>query len=113
MDKTEEVVKAFRMMFDNYPESAILVNKDRDIIAVNKLAPATGRVEGIKCATVPPPEQHNGCKLGEAAAAGQAAYRKKTGALGDVISFWVPVEGHPDYFVHFSVGSIKKYEYNQ
>ncbi len=112
MDNKQEVIKAFHLMFDNYPESAVLINKDRDIIAVNKLAPSTGRVEGIKCATVQPLEQHKGCKLNEAVKDNQASYRKKTGALGDVISFWVPVAGHPYYFVHFSVGSIKKYEYN-
>ena len=43
---------------------------------------------------------------------GEASYRKKVGKLGDVVSFWIPVDGYPDYLVHFSVGSIQKYEYN-
>ncbi len=108
----EAVIKAFQLMFGNYPESAMLIDKERNILAVNKIAPLTGRVAGIKCATVLPLEQHKGCKLSQADETGEASYRKKVGALGDVVSFWVPIDGYPGYFVHFSVGSVKKYEYN-
>ncbi len=108
----EAVIQAFHLMFDNYPESAVLLDKERNIIATNKIAPSTGRVEGIRCSTVQPLEQHKGCKLSEAIESNETAYRKKVGALGDVVSFWVPITGFPDYFVHFSVGSVKKYEYN-
>lgn len=111
MDKSE-VIKAFHIMFGNYPESAMLVDKERNIIATNKIAPFTGRIEGIKCATVNPLEQHKNCKLNDAIKTNQPSYRKKIGALGDVVSFWIPIDDCPDYFVHFSVGSIKKYEYN-
>lgn len=107
-----EIIKAFHLMWDNYPESAMLVDKQRNIIAANKIAPSTGRIVGQKCVLVEPLEQHKGCKAGEAWSKGVASYRKKTGKLGDVISFWVPIDGYPDYLVHFSVGSIKKYEYN-
>ena len=108
----EDVIKAFHLMFDNYPESAMLIDKERNVLAVNKIAPSTGRVAGIKCATVQPLEQHKGCKLNQALSSKEATYRKKTGTLGDVVSFWVPIDGYPDYFVHFSIGSIKSYEYN-
>lgn len=111
MEKSE-VIKAFHIMFDNYPESAMLIDRERNIIAVNKIAPSTGRTEGIKCAAVQPLEQHKGCKLNAAIETTETTYRKKIGALGDVVSFWVPIDGCPEYFVHFSVGSIKKYEYN-
>ena len=53
-----------------------------------------------------------GCMAEEAWKNGEASYRKKVGKLGDVVSFWIPVDGYPDYLVHFSVGSIQKYEYN-
>lgn len=108
----EEVIKAFHLMWDNYPESAMLIDKKRNIIAANKIAPDTGRIEGEKCALVEPLDQHKGCKAEEAWSTNAASYRKKIGKLGDVVSFWVPIDGYPDYLVHFSVGSIKKYEYN-
>ena len=100
MEKAE-VIKAFHLMWDNYPESAMLIDKKRNIIAANKVAPSTGRIE-----------QHKGCRAEEAWKNGEASYRKKVGKLGDVVSFWIPVDGYPDYLVHFSVGSIQKYEYN-
>ena len=111
MEKAE-VIKAFHLMWDNYPESAMLIDKKRNIIAANKIAPSTGRIEGNKCALVEPLEQHKGCLAEEAWEKGEASYRKKVGKLGDVVSFWVPIDGFPDYLVHFSVGSIKRYEYN-
>ena len=86
--------------------------RDSNIIAANKVAPSTGRIEGNKCALVEPLEQHKGCRAEEAWKNGEASYRKKVGKLGDVVSFWIPVDGYPDYLVHFSVGSIQKYEYN-
>lgn len=44
MEKAE-VIKAFHLMWDNYPESAMLIDKKRNIIAANKVAPSTGRIE--------------------------------------------------------------------
>ena len=38
MEKAE-VIKAFHLMWDNYPESAMLIDKKRNIIAANKVAP--------------------------------------------------------------------------
>lgn len=55
MEKAE-VIKAFHLMWDNYPESAMLIDKKRNIIAANKVAPSTGRIEGNKCALVEPLE---------------------------------------------------------
>lgn len=86
MEKAE-VIKAFHLMWDNYPESAMLIDKKRNIIAANKVAPSTGRIEGNKCALVEPLEQHKGCRAEEAWKNGEASYRKKVGKLGDVVSF--------------------------
>lgn len=81
MEKAE-VIKAFHLMWDNYPESAMLIDKKRNIIAANKVAPSTGRIEGNKCALVEPLEQHKGCRAEEAWKNGEASYRKKVGKLG-------------------------------
>ena len=73
MEKAE-VIKAFHLMWDNYPESAMLIDKKRNIIAANKVAPSTGRIEGNKCALVEPLEQHKGCRAEEAWKNGEASY---------------------------------------
>lgn len=56
MEKAE-VIKAFHLMWDNYPESAMLVDKARNIVAANKIAPSTGRIAGQKCVLVEPLER--------------------------------------------------------
>ena len=114
MEKAE-VIKAFHLMWDNYPESAMLIDKKRNIIAANKVAPSTGRIEGNKCALVEPLEQHKGCRAEEAWKNGEASYRKKVGKLGDVVSFWIPAAGfymtrinEVLYFVLYDLCKIKK-----
>jgi hypothetical protein len=107
----DKLVEAFHLMWDNYPESVMLIHKDRTIIAANKAGEKAGRQVGIKCATIKPPEIHKGCKANEALANSVPTYRKKKGNLGDIISFWLPIDGYTDYLIHFSVGGAIKYEY--
>ncbi|MDR2808224.1 MAG: hypothetical protein LBB43_04355 [Spirochaetaceae bacterium] len=38
-----------------------------------------------------------------------ATYAKWNGSLGDAVSFWLPIDGYSDYFIHFSVGASIKY----
>ena len=58
MEKAE-VIKAFHLMWDNYPESAMLIDKKRNIIAANKVAPSTGRKKLPSIKNLPAvPEQY-------------------------------------------------------
>ena len=76
MEKAE-VIKAFHLMWDIIRSRQCLLIKMRNIIAANKVAPSTGRIEGNKCALVEPLEQHKGCRAEEAWKNGEASYRKK------------------------------------
>ncbi|MDR1241225.1 MAG: hypothetical protein LBM00_00335 [Deltaproteobacteria bacterium] len=111
MTDAQKITDAFHLMWDNYPESVMLIRKDRTIIAVNRAGALAGREAGTKCSTLQPLENHKGCKADECAKNHSFTYRKKKGNLGDTVSFWLPVDGYPEYIVHFSVGGSMKYEY--
>jgi hypothetical protein len=56
---------------------------------------------------------HQGCKENEAFISKNFTYRKRKGDNGDIVAFLLPVEGYPEYFVHFSMGRIiNNYEYS-
>lgn len=110
MEKAE-VIKAFHLMWDNYPESAMLIDKSVILLLPIKSHPVQ---DAQRATSVLQLSRQNSTR-----AAGQKKRGRmvkpvivKVGKLGDVVSFWIPVDGYPDYLVHFSVGSIQKYEYN-
>lgn len=107
----QDVIEAFHLMWDNFPESVMLLNKEREIIASNKAGQDLGRIPGMKCSSIQPLASHQGCKANEALRTHEYTYRKRKGNLGDVVSFWLPIDGYPDYLIHFSVGGPIKYEY--
>lgn len=107
----QSVIDAFRAMYDHYPESVMLIHKSREIIAVNPAGASIGREPGMRCSQLQPLISHAGCMADEAIRTGKATWRKKRGPNGDVISFWLPVDGYPDCLIHFSVGSIQRYDY--
>lgn len=106
------VIEAFHLMYDHYPESVMLIHKNREIIAVNPAGASIGREPGMRCAQLQPKISHIGCRADEAIHTGEMTYRKKSGTNGDVISFWLPIDGYPDCLIHFSVGGMKQYDYN-
>lgn len=62
----QDVIQAFHLMWDNFPESVMLINKEREIIASNKVGQNVGRLPGIKCSSLQPLGSHKGCKANEA-----------------------------------------------
>lgn len=108
----EKLLEAFHLMWDFYPEAVMLIDKSRTILALNPAAEAEGRQLGSCCSLIEPLEKHKGCRAQQAWQTGAASVRKKPGKLGDIISFWLPISGYPDYLVHFSVGASQKYDYN-
>ena len=98
-----EIIEAFHMMWDNFPERARLIRKDRTVLAVNKAAALEGFKTGERCIDSPPKEGHKGCKA-------NTALREKCGIYdigtdGTRIRFWVPLEGSDceEMYVHFSL----------
>jgi hypothetical protein len=80
------------------------------VLAVNRTAEKCGMQIGIKCYSIPPLESHRWCNANAALIAKECRYSKLKGSLGDVITYLLPVDGYPDYYIHFSVGFRIDYE---
>jgi hypothetical protein len=108
----EELVKSFHLMWDHFPECVQLAHNSYPVIAVNPAAAPIGREVGMICAKHGPPERHKGCKAQQAIKEGEATWAaspaSQAGELGGVV-FWLPIDGYPDYYLHFAVGYSKNY----
>lgn len=100
---SEEIHRNFHLFWDNYPFPVMLVHKDRTILDRSPLAEAAGCVIGTRCIDRGNREAHKGCLADQ-------ALRQQTGKravvnlpeIGLVIdSYWIPLAGHPEVFVHF------------
>ena len=67
----EEILSAFHLMWDNFPEAVTITQKSREIIAVNKKAAEFGLKPGIKCSSIGKPENHKGCQCDKAVDTGE------------------------------------------
>ncbi len=104
-----KVIEAFKLMWGNFPEPATLVHKSREIIAVNAAGRDFGREEGLNCAKLGP-EPHRGCLANQALATQKPAFSKSKMGEREIISYWLPIEGYPEYFVHFGIGVTIDYD---
>lgn len=104
-----KVIEAFQLMWGNLPEPALLVHKSKKIIAVNAASRKAGRIEGTVCATYGGPETHKGCMANQALATQQPKFLKKKYGDREIISYWLPIDGNPDLYVHFNIGVMVDY----
>ena len=101
---TEELIEAFHMMWDNYPEQVRLINRTFLVLAGNPAYLDAGGKIGVHCNKEGDPEGHRGCR------AMAALKAKETRSVKTVFngvaweSFWVPVAGEDDYYIHFTNG---------
>jgi hypothetical protein len=102
---TQSLINSFHLMWDNYPEFAILLHKDKVIVSVNKEGEKLGLVVGAKCESCLPAEVHRECKVGEVIKTHRWARRIRQDENEGVIHFWVPIDGYDDYLIHFQVGA--------
>lgn len=105
----EKVIEAFELMWGHFPEPTSLVHKSREVIAVNAACKSIGLEKGMNCATRGP-EPHKGCLANQALKTQQPVYTKIKIGERDIISYWLPVDGYPEYFVHFGVGVTIDYD---
>jgi hypothetical protein len=108
----EKLSQAFHLMYDNFPEGVQLTHKSRRIVALNKASADSGRQVGMICSSAGDPAAHRGCLANKALARNEATWTqgRKAGQDGRAgIIFWLPVDGYPDYYVHFAVGYSKDY----
>jgi len=105
-----KVVEAFHMMWGSFPEPVALVHKSREVMAVNAICHSTGRMDvGMNCAMPGLSDCHKGCLADQALDSRKAVFRKRVYGTREIISYWIPVDGYPELFVHFGVGVSVNY----
>lgn len=101
----QEIIKNFHIFWNNFPAPVLLLHKDRTIIAGNKAADLTGAIPGTRCCDQGPKEAHKKClaniALKENKAQRLVDYSEMMGMVID--SYWIPVDGEPDLYVHFGI----------
>ncbi len=98
-------VQAFDLMWEFFPESTVLVHKDRTVIAANASARRWGRREGAKCFEAAGGGTHcRGCQADRALQDGSAKIAFSTDLGAPVTSYWLPLPGSTDLYVHFGIG---------
>jgi hypothetical protein len=105
-----KVIEAFHLMWDHFPEPATLVHKTREVIAVNPACQSIGRVQGMNCAKHGAPEAHRGCLANQALATQESVFKKGKFGEKEIITYWLPIDGYPEYFIHFGVGVTIDYD---
>ncbi|MBQ8975565.1 MAG: hypothetical protein IJ072_07590 [Oscillospiraceae bacterium] len=98
-----EYIKAFHMMWDNYPESVRLIDKSFTVLAGNKAYIAMGGAVGTKC-NVGDPALHKGCQAINSLKTGETKTVKSDVEGVTWESYWVPVAGCDELYVHFTNG---------
>lgn len=104
-EKYASFIEAFHCMWDNYPEPVRLIDRSFTIIAGNKrYMERSARFIGTRCCDAGAPELHRGCQAMAALSSGETKITstEMNGVHWD--SYWVPVEGCPDLYVHFTNG---------
>ncbi len=100
----DELTRAFHLMWGSFPEPVQLTYKNREIIALNAACEKFGRSKGMKCSSHGAPEAHKGCLANRAMSTQQPVFKKNTNGDKEMITYWLPVAGYPDIFIHFGVG---------
>ena len=96
----EKLLASFHEMWDAFPGMARLINKKHEILASNSIAQSKGFVPGATCAKVGAPDSHRGCLLAKTLQTGVGQYDRPNEHL---LRGWLPVTGHDDVVVHFSI----------
>ena len=110
MTEQEQIEKnlseAFHLMYDGLPEPVQLCHKTYRIVAVNPAGEAFGRLPGQMCSQGCPALKAGLCRQAQMRKAGVTTWRytEKTENAPRMTTFWIPVAGHPDYYVHFGIG---------
>ena len=105
----QKVIEAFHLMYDHFPEPATLVHKSRQVMAANPACKLIGREPGMICAKQGSSEAHQGCLAGEVIKSQKARFRRiaiRTPEKIDITAFWLPIDGYPDFYIHFAVSAM-------
>lgn len=101
---SNETRRNFHLFWDNHPAAVILIDKNRSIIEINKVAEERGYPVGVPCISMGEKKHHASCKL-------NIALRKKISVrnveyidfLDQVVdTYWIPLAGEEDLYIHFA-----------
>jgi hypothetical protein len=112
-NELDALEKAFHLMWGNFPEAVQLTYKNREVIALNKASLKIGRTTGTKCSLRGKPEDHRGCPANQVMKTQQPMFKKLKFYGREIITYWLPVDGYPDFFIHFAIGAIIDYDKTQ
>lgn len=102
MEKSlEQIIEAFDMMWGNFPDPVRLIDRNFLVVAANEAYTSTGGQINIHC-NAGDPAMHKGCRALESLKTGET--KIMTSEMGGMNwdSYWVPVKGSSDYYVHFT-----------
>ena len=100
MKQQNSLIESFHEMWDAFPGMARLINSKHEILASNQNAQDKGYISGAICASVPSANGHRGCLLAKTLQTGEGQFDRPNEHL---IRGWLPVAGHSDIVVHFSL----------
>jgi len=100
----QDVLDSFQTMWGLFPEPVLLLHASRKILARNKVAEALGIPAGVPCHSLHGREKAcAGCLADKALKRGEALRHTSWSPLARKFmdTFWCPVEGEKDIYVHF------------
>ena len=106
----ESVISAFHLMWDGFPEPVNIIHKSRKIMAVNRAGQAVGLTPGLFCSRLGSPKDHKGCLANKCVATGEPQYVAIAKETHEAVGFWLPIEGYPEFYIHFGVGTSLNYK---
>jgi len=92
------------MMWGKYNEPVRLIDRNFNIVAVNEASKVMGDVAGVKCNATNSSQMHKGCKAMVALKTNVAQVMTSEKDGIQWTSFWIPVSGFPDHYIHFTNG---------
>lgn len=106
----QNTLDAFQTMWGMFPEPVLLVQKDRTILAVNRLAAQLGVQAGIRCFTLNPAHDPQSvcqrCRANQALQSQQAVCESTPDGIR---GYWIPVENQSDLYIHFGIGTAEAF----
>lgn len=99
-DSTEALISAFHCTWDAFPGIARLIDRQHRILASNPMAEKAGFTVGAICAKIGEPTTHRECKMGKMFETGKSQTDQ---VIPGRIRGWFPVEGFPDFCIHFGL----------
>ncbi|MBQ9407620.1 MAG: hypothetical protein IJU37_12900 [Desulfovibrio sp.] len=105
-----EIITAFHVMWDNFPEPVTITQRNREMVAVNKVGEQLGLKAGVKCSSIGKPEDHKGCLCNRAIDTQQTVAVTYEGPMGKTFGYWMPIPEKPEWVIHFGVGRTYTYE---